>query len=62
MTGREIESIEDVRAALAEVRQTLADVQQADLTDPEARVLVQPLLELQNALARTAAQISELTR
>lgn len=60
MTDRKIENIEDVHAALAEVRQALADVEQADLTAPEARVLVEPLLELQDALARTAAQITEL--
>jgi hypothetical protein len=59
---RKIETIEDVHAALADVRQALADVQQVDFSDPEARVLVEPLLELQNALARTAAQISELIR
>jgi hypothetical protein len=59
---RKIETIEDVHAALADVRQALADVQKVDFSDPEARVLVEPLLELQNALARTAAQISELIR
>lgn len=57
--GVKIETIEDVRAGLAEIRETLTEVQGLDFTDPKAAILVEPLRELRAALKGAAGRIEE---